>query len=62
MLLAHVRVVYRVQIAIAAQASPNGNAMIMMMRFKFRNSRYSYRATKLLDFTYYLEYWGYRYG
>ena len=34
--------------AIAAQASPNGNAMIMMMR----NSRYSYRETKLLDCTY----------
>ena len=53
---------YRAQIAIAAQASPNGNAMIMMMRFKFRNSRYSYTETKLLDCTYYLEYWGYGYS
>ena len=44
-LLAPVRVVYW---AIAAQDSPNGNAMIMMTRFKFRNSRYSYRRTKML--------------
>ena len=57
-LLAQVRVVYRAQVAIAAQASPNGNAMITM-RFKFRNSRCYYRATKLLHCTYYLEYWGY---
>ena len=35
-LLAQVRVVHRAQIAIVAQASPNGNAMIMMMRFKLQ--------------------------
>ena len=57
-LLAQVRVVYRAQVAIAAQASPNGNAIITMI-FKFRNSRCYYRVTKLLDCTYYLEYWEY---
>ena len=55
-LLAQVHVVYRAEIVIAAQASYNSNAMVMMMRFKFLNSRYSYRETKLLDCTYYLEY------
>ena len=37
-LLAQVRVVYRAQISIAAQASPNSNAMIMVTRFKFRTA------------------------
>ena len=37
-LLAQVRVVYRAQISIAAQASPNSNAMIMVTKFKFRTA------------------------